>query len=125
MAYRHKDPDIWLQWVGFVGHNFPEQVKDIALEHCGFSCHRYKQSHLWLQGFTWTVPPEGEGEPELFADALQGKDSIFPGVMIKKINVKLLTACDCGNWLPPTKEQGAMAEQRYKAAVKRAKRRLN
>lgn len=125
MAYRHPDPDVWLQWCGFVGRNFPEQVKDIALEHCGFSCHRYQQAHLWLQGFTWNIPPEGEGEAELYADALQGRDSVFPGLLVKKMNVVVLEPCDCGNWLPPTQEQGELAKARYEQAVMKAKRVLN
>lgn len=123
LNYRHPDPDVWLQWCGFVGRNFPEAVKEIALEHCGFSCHRYQRAHLWLQNFQWDIRPSEWAD--LFADALQGRDSVYPGVLIKRINVKLLEPCDCGQWLPPTKEQGEMAEARYKSAVMRMKKVLN
>jgi len=120
--YRHPNDDTWLSWLGDIG-KWPEQVRDIGEEYAGVTCYRVKKAHVWIQNYSWNIPVEGE--PTVWCDVLQGRDSIFPGLSIQRVNVKELSHCDCGKWMPPTKEQCEQAEARYKQAVMRARRVLN
>ena len=121
MGYRHPDPDVWLQWLGTIG-KWPWPVRDLGEEYAGVTCYRLKKAHVWIQQYDFGGTA---GAPELFVDLIQGRDSIFPGVIIKHVPVQQLTHCDCGHFMPPTKEQGEKAEAKYKAALMNAKRVLN
>lgn len=115
------DDNDWLAWL----HNlsqWPEPLRPLGEKYPGLTCYRLGKAHIWIQNYTFAGT---YGEPELYIDGLQAKDSIFPGITVTHVNVKQLAVCDCGQWIPPTKEQGQVAEARYKAAVMRMKKVLN
>ena len=122
MAYRHPDPDEHLKWLGTIG-KWPEQVRDLGEEYAGNTCYRVKKAHVWLQAYYWDIPVNGPAK--MWADCLQGRDSIFPGMMLGKVPTAELKHCDCGKWMTPTDEQIRLAEQRYKQALTKARRVLN
>jgi len=121
MAYKHPDPQVWLDWLHHLSA-WPEPLRALGEEYAGVTCYRLKKAHVWIQNYQWG----GTGEaPELYCDVLQGSESIFPGMMVTRVDVHELEHCDCGAWLPPTDSQVKIAEQRYRQAVARAKVRLN
>ena len=120
--------DEWLAWLGTIG-KWPEAVRDLGEQYPGCTCYRLKKAHVWAQNYRWRIPAEDEDgvrrNPEMWIDCIQGKDSVFPGTLIQQVPVAELKMCDCGDWLPPTREQGQFAEQRYKQAMMKARRVLN
>jgi hypothetical protein len=110
-----------LDWAAVVGRS-PEAIRSLLEAYPGYRCYRLGKAHVWCQTYEYGGT---YGMPELYVDVLQGRDSIFPGILVKHVNVTQLTVCDCGNWLPPTKLQAELAEAKYKQTVMRAKRVLN
>jgi hypothetical protein len=93
MSYRD-DHEQWLRYLSAVGQ-YPEPARTVALEHPGVACHRDQYGgHYWIQVFN------DDGSVWL----LHGKDSILPGLDIPKGKPSELELCDCGRWVPASKE---------------------
>ena|SRR5215469_572118 len=120
--FREIDPDAWLRWLAFMGKRWPKELHPLGEQYPDFICYRFKKSHDWIRAYQFGGT---YGEPELYVDLFQGRDSIFPGMAMTRVNVREVDPCACGNWLPPTDDQVAIAESRYKKAIMRAKKVLN
>ena len=94
MSYRD-DHDGWLRYLNGVS-KMPEPSRSVALAHVGVACHRDKHGgHYWIQVYN------DDGSVWL----LHGRDSILPGLDIPKGKPSELELCDCGRWMPASKEQ--------------------
>lgn len=70
----------------------------IAEAYPGYQC--YKD---WFGGHYWIQRYNDDGSVWLLA----GRDSPLPGLDVPSVDPKTLTVCDCGSWMPATKEQAA------------------
>src|SRR5260370_290093 len=110
MSYRD-DTDGWLRYLSTVGQ-YPEPARSVALEHVGVACHRDMfGGHYWIQVFN------DDGSVWL----LHGRDSVLPGLDIPKGKANELSLCDCGRWMPTTKEQ-AQGSRRLVKVVAESRR---
>jgi hypothetical protein len=109
MAYRHPDPQTWLDWLANLS-KWPKEVQDLGQEYAGCTCYKMPHGeHVWIQAYDWKLSTP----PQLWVTVLQGRDSRYPGLAHSKVPVEKLTHCDCGKWGTPTKEQGEQSQARY------------
>lgn len=94
MSYKDNSEQ-WLRYLAAVGR-YTEPAKSVALEHVGVACHRDMfGGHYWIQVFN------DDGSVWL----LHGRDSVLPGLDVPKGKPEELSLCDCGRWMPASKEQ--------------------
>jgi hypothetical protein len=62
----------------------------------GYTCYKdFTGGHFWIQRYN------DDGTLWL----LHGRDSVLPGLDIPQCDPSDLRGCNCGAWMPPTKEQ--------------------
>lgn len=94
MSYKDNQ-ELWLKYLAAVGQ-YAEPARSVALKHIGVACHRdLYGGHYWIQVFN------DDGSVWL----LHGRDSVLPGLDVPKGKPDELTLCDCGLWMPATKDQ--------------------
>lgn len=88
-------PDQRLAYAKWLG-TCPLVIQNVADAHSGLTCHKdILGGHYWIQMFN------DDGTLWL----LHGRDSTLPGLDVKNHDASDLSTCDCGNWMPATKEQ--------------------
>ncbi len=88
-------PEQRLAYAKFIG-GLPLAAQTTAEAHAGLTCHKdIMGGHFWIQVF------HDDGTVWL----LHGRDSTLPGLDLKNHDPDDLSICDCGNWMPATKEQ--------------------
>src|ERR1022692_1781898 len=97
-----------LRFAGFIGRLAPIP-RAVAEKHSGIICHRdlITDAHVWIQrynddGSVW---------------ALHGRDSVLPGLEIPTMDASSLRDCDCGAWMPATKDAAAASRHQVDAVM--------
>ena len=90
-----KDSYAALRFAKFIGTLDPIP-RSVAEAHSGIICHRDKitDAHVWIQRYN------DDGSVHV----LHGRDSVLPGLEIPALDAGCLLDCDCGEWMPATKE---------------------
>ncbi len=87
--------DAQLAHASFIA-NLHGAARDVAEKHVGYICHRDERgNHYWIQrynddGSVWCI---------------HARDSILPGLDAPAVIASTLIDCDCGAWMPASKEQ--------------------
>lgn len=94
-------PEQRLAYAKFVG-TLKTRARTTAEQHSGLTCHKdITGGHFWIQLY------HDDGTVWL----LHGRDSTLPGLDVKAHDPSDLAACDCGHWMPATKEQAEASRQ--------------
>jgi hypothetical protein len=114
-----------LKWAAWVGTQ-PEFVRQWLTDYPGTTCYKLPMEmglaalHVWIQGYKYVNPDlVKEGAPPVVCDVLQGKGSLHPGFTIRMVPVSNLKKCDCGNWMPATKEDLAKSQKQFQEAKRK------